>query len=75
MSRLQFIGLEDIVNDNKFHTMSCLCEKQAEVWVMSRIDFVKLQTQTSVWKVFSRIVDERINRLSRHIVKSSLAEA
>ena len=42
---------------------------------MSRIDFVKLQTQTSVWKVFSRIVDERINRLSRHIVKSSLAEA
>jgi hypothetical protein len=42
---------------------------------MSRADFVKLQAQASVWKVFSRIVEERIGRLSKHIVKSSLAEA
>lgn len=42
---------------------------------MSRTDFEKLQAQASVWRVFTRIVEERISRLSKHIVKSSLAEA
>lgn len=69
VQRFQFVGLEDIINKNKHHTMTCQCEKLAEVLVMSRHDFEKLQIQSSaVWKSFKLIVGDRIERLSKHII-------
>lgn len=39
VQRNQFVGLEDLINGNKIYTVSVVCDKQAEVYCISRADF------------------------------------
>jgi hypothetical protein len=55
--------------------MSALCERQSQVWVISKQDFLKLQGNSQVWKTFSEMTNLRIERLSKSIISNTFAEA
>ena len=69
----QFLGLEDTINENSRYTMSALCVKSAEVYFVSKTDFLKQQNNQTLWKNLTEIVEQRLLKLGQVIIDNHQA--
>ena len=73
-NRGRLLGAEDVVSENRFYTMSAVCDsKTAEVFCISQENFCKLQSAELVWNAVKRHVRESVDKMSKNIVYGSMA--
>ena len=62
------------MNGNKYYTSTVHCEKDGEVFAMTKQDFLKLHSNQLVWKNFQDSAIPNLEKLSNTIIVNTLAE-
>lgn len=75
VNRNQFLGIEDIVNQNQRYTMSCVCESQKGIAIaMTKHDFLKLKSNEQVWNLVRKAANKKVDKFCNKIINNTIAE-